>query len=216
MESDLLKKLAARELTKDELYRRVERDFRLLPEVLSGMSSSKATVRYGCGKVLMDLSAKYPAQVYPYFDSFVALLGSKYRILRWNALGVVANLCAVDANKKFDDVFDTYFGYLNEEYMVTVANVVGNASKIALAKPYLIPKIVDRLLKVDELSTTPHLTEECKRVVAEKTIESFSMFFDKMDEDEKAKGLLFAENHLSSSRVTLKKAAELFLKKWNK
>ena len=131
-------------------------------------------------------------------------------------MGVIANLSAVDSEKKFDAIFDMYFGLLNDEYMVTVANVVGNSGKIALAKPYLIPKIVDKLVSVEEISTTPHLTEECKRVIAEKTIESFSKFFSKMGDEEKAEALFFAKKHVNSSRLALRKAAEQFLKKWNK
>ena len=214
--SDLLRKFAEKSITRQELYAAVERNFKLLPQVLGGVTSPKASVRYGCGKVLMDLSAKHPEQLYPYVNSFIALLGSKYRILRWNAMGVIANLCAVDVEKKFDGIFDVYFGFLNDEYMVTVANVVGNASKISLAKPYLIPKIVDKLVSVEEISTTPHLTEECKRVIAEKAIESFSLFFHKMSDEEKAEALLFAKKHVNSSRIALKKAAEQFLNKCNR
>ena len=215
-ESEILTKLAEKSITKEDLHRTVEGNFGLLPEVLGGVSSPKASVRYGCGKALMDLSAKHPEQMYPYFDSFTALLGNKYRILRWNAMGVIANLCVVDTKKKFDAIFDMYYGLLNDEYMVTVANVVGNSSKIALAKPYLIPKIVGKLVSVEGISTTPHLTEECKRVIAEKTIESFSMFFSNMGDEEKAEALFFAKKHVNSSRLALRKAAAQFLKKWNK
>jgi hypothetical protein len=78
--------------------------------------------------------------------SFIDLLDSKYRILTWNALAIIANLTKVDVDKKFDAVFTKYCRLMNDEYMVTVANVVGNSSKIALAKPYLVPKITDELL----------------------------------------------------------------------
>jgi hypothetical protein len=98
--------------------------------------------------------------------------------------------------------------------MVTVANVVGNSSKIALAKPYLIPKITNELLKVENVSTTPHLTEECRRVIAEKTIKSFDLFFDRIED--KKKVIFFVKRQTNSPRKTLKSAAENFLKKWNR
>ncbi len=216
MKSELTQKLAEKSITKEELYKEVERNFRLLPQLLEGVSSSKATVRYGCGKVLMDLSAKYPEQLYPYMDSFTALLDSKYRILIWNAMAVTANLCAVDVNKKFDAVFDKYYGFLDDEYLVTVANVVGNSGKIALAKPYLIPKITQKLLSVEGVSTTPHLTEECKRVIAEAAVDSFDKFFNKMGAEEKAKVLSFVRRQADNPRRTLKAKAELFLKRWSR
>jgi hypothetical protein len=162
----------------------------------------------------MDLSAKHPERLYPHMDSFISLLDSKYRILVWNAMAVIANLCAVDKERKFDSAFNKYYGFLDDEYMVTVANVVGNSGKIALAKPYLVPKITAELLRVDEISTSPHLTEECRRVIAEEAIESFNLFFDKMDAEEKAKVLSFVKKHRDSSRASLSKKAELFHKRW--
>ena len=212
MENELLKKLAAKTLTKDELRRKVEHDFSLLPTLVTGLSSPKAAIRYGCAKILMDLSAEYPDKLYPYMDAFVALLDSKYRILTWNAMAIIANLSRVDKEKKFDAIFDKYYGFLNDEYLVTVANAVGNSGKIALAKPYLIPKITEKLLTVENVALTPHLTEECKRVIAEQAVETFDLFFDKVTQ--KAKVFAFVERQLNSSRKTLKLKAENFLKKW--
>lgn len=212
MENELLKKLATETLTKDELRRKVEHDFSLLPTLLTGLSSPKAAIRYGCAKILMDLSAEYPEKLYPYMDTFVGLLDSKYRILTWNAMAIIANLAKVDKEQKFDAVFGKYYSFLNDEYMVTVANVVGNSGKIALAKPYLVPKITEKLLTVENLSVTPHLTDECKRVIAEHAIGAFDLFFDKVKQKEKV--LAFVERQLKSSRRTLRVQAENFLKKW--
>ncbi len=213
MESDLLKRLETKSITKEGLFNKVEHNFDLLPEMLKGISSSKATVRYGCAKVLMDLSVTHPERLYPYMDSFVALLDSKYRILTWNALAIIANLTRVDKNKKFDAIFDRYYSLLDDDYMVTVANTVGNSAKIAQAKPYLTQKITDKLLRTERLPTTLHLTEECKRVIAEKTIDSFSQFFNKIENKEKV--IAFVSKHCNSPRKTLKKKADTFLKNVN-
>jgi len=212
MESELLQKLEDKSMTKEMLLQKVKQNFNLVPEVLNGVSSSKATIRYGCAKVLMDLSEEHPEKLYPYMDSFITLLDSKYRILTWNAMAILANMAKVDMDKKFDAVFDKYYSYLNDAYMVTVANVVGNSAKIALAKPHLIQKIANELLKVENISTTPHLTEECKRVIAEHAIKSFTVFFDKIEQKEKV--VSFASRHLKSPRKTLRKAAEDFLTKF--
>jgi len=214
MENELLIKVANKMLTKEELRQKVKQDFDLLPVLLKGVSSPKAAVRYGCAKVLMDLSEEYPEKLYPYMDDFIALLDSKYRILTWNAMAIIANLAKVDRDQKFDAVFDKYYGFLNNEYMVTVANVVGNSGKIALAKPPLLHKITAELLKVENISVTQHLTEECKRVIAEKAIETFDLFFDKIEEKEKKKVLSFVGRQLDSSRRTLRIKAADFLKKW--
>jgi hypothetical protein len=214
MSNELLVKLADKLLTRDSLRQLVENDFSLLPLLLEGTCSQKAAVRYGCAKVLMDLSAAHAEQLYPYMDSFISLLDSKYRILTWNALAILANLAKVDQEQKFDEIFDKYYSFLNNEYMVTAANTVGNSGKIALAKPYLIPRITAELLKVEHLSVTPHLTQECKRVIAESAIKTFDLFFGNLEEKEKKKVLGFVERQLNSSRRTLSAKAAVFLEKW--
>lgn len=210
----MLKKVADKTLTKEELRQRVKQDSALLHILLKGISSPKATIRYGCAKVLMDLSEEYPEKLYPHMDAFIELLDSKYRILTWNAMAIIANLAKVDKDQKFDAIFDKYYGFLNNDYMVTVANVIGNSGKIALAKPHLLRKITAELLKVENISMTPHLTEECKRVIAEQAIRTFDLFFDKIEEKEKKKVTAFVERQLDSSRRTLRTKAADFLKKW--
>ena len=210
--SQLSQSLIDKTVTKEELLNRVKQDFSLIPLLLKGVDHPKAAVRYGCSKVLMDLSEEHPEKLYPNFDFFVNLLDSKYRILTWNALAIIANLTRVDTDKKFDAIFSRYYSFLNNDYMVTVANVVGNSSKIAHAKPYLIPKITDELLKVEDLSIGPHLTEECKRVIAQQTIKTLDSFFDRIEQKEKV--IAFVKAHLDSSRKSLRTAAENFLEKW--
>jgi len=145
-------------------------------------------------------------------DRFVGLLDSKHRILTWNALAIVAHLTATDSERKFDAIFDKYYSFLDNEYMVTVANTVGNSGEIAKNKPYLADRITTELLKVQNLQTTPHLTEECKLVIAQQAIETFNtlMQFTK----NKTALLDFAEQHKNSSRDALRKEAQMFLKKW--
>lgn len=210
----LLNQIADRTLKKEELRKKVEKNFSLIPILIEGVSSTKATVRYSCGNVLMYLSEKYPQKLYPYIDDFTKLLDSEYRILTWNAIFIIANLAKVDDKQEFDAFFDKYFGLLNNDYMVTVANVVGNAGKIALAKPRLVGKIAKELLKVEHISITPHLTEECKKVIIEKTIQSFNQFFSKLTKKSKVDVYDFVRKQLHSSRFAVRKEAELFLERW--
>jgi hypothetical protein len=210
VETDLLNDLACKKVTKAQLFTAVEADYGLVPKLIEGTSSPKATVRYGCGSVLMDLSEKHPDKLYPYMYRFVEMLDSEHRILTWNALAAIANLTAADAEGKFDAIFERYYGFLGSEYMVTVANTVANSARIAANKPYLSDRISAELLKVQYLQTTPHLTEECKLVIAEKAIETFETIIKYTKN--KAPLIGFAEKHRNSSRASLKKAAQRFLK----
>jgi hypothetical protein len=210
--SQLAQALVNKSLTKEELFNRIKQDISLIPFLLEGVHSSKAAVRYGCAKVLMDLSEANPEKLYSYLDSFIELLDSEYRILTWNALAIIANLTAVDADKKFDAIFDRYYSFLDNDYMVTVANIVGNSGKIAQAKPYLIPKITEELLKVENISTTQHLTEECRRVIVQKTVQTLDSFFNQVEQKDRVFSFVMA--CLDSPRESLRNAAESFLKKW--
>jgi hypothetical protein len=212
MESKLLQKLENKTITKKQLLQKVKKNYDLIPELLIGISSIKPSIRYSCAKVLMDFSDEEPEKLYPHIDFFIKLLDSKYRILTWNAIITIANLTKVDSEKKFDIIFDKYYDFLNDEYMVTVANVVGSSGKIALAKPYLTKKITDKLLKVENISITPHLSEECKRVIFGQAIKTFDMFFPQIEQKEKV--ISFAKKCLNSSRESLRKESEKFLKKW--
>ena len=211
MENEL-GKLVDKSLTKEELLQKVTQNFDLLPKILDGVSSQKAAIRYGCAKVLIDLSEEYPEKLYPHIDFFINLLDSKYRILTWNAMAIIANLTCVDTEKKFDAIFNHYFNFINDEYMVTVANVVRHSGKIAVAKPYLIPKITTELLNVENISLSPHLTEECKRVITEKALKSFTMFLNKIEHKEEV--LSFVKKYLNSSRKSLRTQAEKIVKRW--
>jgi hypothetical protein len=212
--NELLNRIGSKSLTKEALCNKVKQDFSLIPIIIKGVSSPKPNVRYSCGNVLMDLSEKNPIILYPYMDEFIKLLDSKFRILTWNAIFIIANLAQVDDEQKFDAIFEKYFSLLNNDYMVTVANVVTNSGKIALAKPYLMGKISEQLLKVEDIVITPHLTEECKRVIFEKTIQSFNLFFGELDNESRVKVYAIVRKQLSSSRDTLRKEAERFANKW--
>jgi hypothetical protein len=212
--SDLLRQLGSREITKAKLFEMVESDFSLLPILLDGTLSSKATVRYGCGNVLVELSENYPNKLYSYMNNFITLLDSKYRILTWNAMAVIANLTATDTDRKFEAIFDKYFSYLGSEYMVTVTNVVANSAIIVSNKPYLADRIASELLRVQDLKMTPHLTDECKLVIAEHAIRTFGTLIRYTQN--KAALIVFVEKHQNSKRASLKKEAQNFLKKWQK
>ena len=213
MESKLIQKLENKTMTKQQLYKKVKQNYGLIPEILGGISSSKPAIRYGCAKVLMDLSEEEPEQLYPHMDFFINLLESRYRILTWNAIIIISNLTKVDTEKKFDSIFNKYYSYLDDEYMVTVANVVGNSGKIALAKPYLTQKITDKLLKVENISITPHLSEECKRVITQHAIKTFDTFFPQIEQKDKV--ISFVKKHINSSRESLRTESEKFVKKWD-
>jgi len=211
MVDDAIQRLASKGITKGELQAAVEDDPALIPTIVGGLASPKAPVRYGCARVLMDLSAKRPERLYPHWEAFASLLGGRYRPLTWSAIAVIANLSAVDAEGRFEAIFDRYYSLLEDGYMVTAANVVGSSAKVARAKPRLADRIAERLLDVEKIATGPHMTEECRRVVVEEAVEALGSFYDLLSPGEKKKATAFVKRQRTSSRASLARAAEEFL-----
>lgn len=212
-EINILKQIENKSISKEALTDKIKNNFDLLPEILNGVSSQKAIVRYGCANVLKQLSEERPEKLYPHIDFFVQMLDSEFRILTWVAMAVIANLAEVDTEQKFDEIFDKYYSFLKDDYMVTVANVVGNSGKIAIAKPYLTDKITNVLLKVEKTHTTPHLTSECRNVIIEKAIMSLDSYYDQIENKDEV--VSFVKRQLTNSRKTVKIRAEKFLEKNN-
>jgi hypothetical protein len=159
----------------------------------------------------MNLSARHPEWLYPHWDAFANLLGGVYRPLTWSALTIIANLTSVDVNSRFEAMFDRYYSLLGDGYMVTVANVVGNSTKVARAKPHLADRIAEKLRGVEDIKTGLDMTEECRRVVTEQAVEALGSFFDLLSSREREKVIAFVKRQRGSSRKSLAAAAEEFL-----
>jgi hypothetical protein len=126
-------------------------------------------------------------------------------------MDILANLTRFDTKNKFNDIFHKYYSLLSDDTMITVAHVIDNSGKIALAKPRLTEKITDELLKVEKLSLKPRLTQECKNIIIGKTILAFDSYYNQIDDKEKI--ISFVTRQLNNTRKATKIKAEKFLKK---
>ena len=146
-------------------------------------------------------------------DFFTDLLDSENRIFKWIAIDIIGNLTSVDFRNKFEEIYSKYFNFLSTEEIITIGHVIDNSGKIAKAKPLLSSKITNQLLKLENLTTTPTLSAECKNVLLGKTILAFSQYFTQIKN--KRTVISFVKKQLSNPRNATKKKAERFLKKWN-
>lgn len=184
------------------------KDEETLSEVLKGISSDNAKVKYRCTKVLRNLSQTNPQVLYPKWSFFVEMLESENTFLKSDAIFIIANLTRVDSEKKFERIFRTYYGLLDDKSMVTAANLVKVSPVIAKAKPALQSGVTDKLLSIDE---TQH-GFECKNVIKGHVILALAEYFE--DSKDKKKILEFMKKELSNTRPATRKKAERFLKKW--
>ena len=93
-------KVADKTVDKKEIADWVIENPKLLPELLNGLNSEKARIRYGCAKILILISERKPGLIYPEFTFFTHMLDHEKQILQWNAVTIIANLTTVDTENK--------------------------------------------------------------------------------------------------------------------
>jgi len=205
----ILDAVAKKKNKAEALAERVIRDPKSLPELLDGISSEKAGIKFKSAKILRIISEERPELLYPKWDFFEKLLGSENNIIKWNAMDVIANLARVDSRNRFDKIFRKFYGMLNEGSLITAAHVVENSWKIARAKPSLNSRITNELLKVEKI---PLPTKECRNILKGHAIISFSEYFDLIKE--KGRVISFARRELKNSRNATRSKAVKFLKRF--
>jgi hypothetical protein len=177
----------------------------VLKEILTGVVSKDEAFRYNCFKMLRQISEDHPLILYPEWDYFIALLDSSNAYHRSIAVQILANLTPVDAQRRFEAVFDRYFDLLDDEKIIVTRYLVQSAGTIARAKPSLQARIVERLLDIDK---TNH---KHKDLIKADAIQSFEAFFQDYPDKERILG--FVEQQLECSSPKARKAAKVFLDK---
>ncbi|UCH43089.1 MAG: hypothetical protein JSW16_00705 [Dehalococcoidales bacterium] len=207
-ESGLVQQIAQKGADHGEIADEVIRRPELLAEVLAGLASDKARIKYGCDKVLRRISERKPEILYPEIDLFIKLINSESTFLKWGAIHILANLAAVDSDGKIEQTFDKYFSPVTGPVLITAANIIKGAAVIALAKPDLTKRITAELLKVE---SARYQTAECNNIALGHTIRSFDRFYLQIKNKEPVNGLV--SRHLENTRNATRKAAERFVKK---
>ena len=190
------------------LVQRIARQPDLLPEVFAGLGAEPARIKYGCLKLLRVLSESRPDILYPEMDRLHRQLDSENKILKWGAIIMLGNLAAVDSDRKIDGFLDKYLQPISGHVMITAANVIRGAGKIAQAKPYLADRIALALLRVEKAN---YQTAECRNVAAGHAIESLESFFAQLQQPQPV--VDFVRRQLDNPRNAVKKKAARFLKR---
>jgi len=125
------------------------------------MSAPSGTARFAAGKALCITAAKDPARVYPHFDAFASLLNSDSKVVRWNALQIIAALTPADSARKIDTLLDTYLAFIAGGNLISAANAIGGAGRIAVSRPDLLDRIIPALLATERAT---YETDECRNV----------------------------------------------------
>jgi transcriptional regulator with XRE-family HTH domain len=195
----------------EELAERATSSEELLSQFLAGVSSPTARVRFASAKALRMISEKKPYSLYQHWEFFVCLLDSENSILRWNAMDIIANLTPVDSRRRFEGLFNKFYGYLYKGSLITAGHVVDNSGKITKAIPELKDKITKELLKVEKV---PLPTEECRNILIGKTISAFDAYSNKIRNNDEV--IAFVKMQLNNPRKSTRAKAEKLWKKLEK
>jgi len=187
----------------------------IIKELVEQLKIEKSSLKFSYEKILRLISEKTPQLIYPYFDDYVKLLDSENNFLKWGAVLTIANLTSVDSENKFDKIFRKYYLPIEGPAMITAANIISSSWRIVSAKPYLTENITKEILKVQraEYIHKGKLSLECKNVVCGHAIDSFAMFYNKIENKKPVRD--FTKQQLNNSREAVKKKAEKFIKKFH-
>ena len=192
----------------DAIAEKIMKRQALLKPIFDGTQAQPARIKYPCCKILRKISEKNPQILYPKIDFFIELLDHENKIMQWEGIYVIGNLASVDTDNKIEKIFDKFFAPITGSVMITAANVVGAAAKIARAQPKLQDKITKELLKVEKAK---YQTAECRNVVLGQAVDTFNQFFEQIKDPKPVIKLI--KKQLKNTRNSTKVKAEKFLKK---
>jgi len=209
-ESSLLQRIGRRNSNPATLAGQVIEEPALVAGLLAGLDAPKAQVKYKCEKILRMVGERQPEILYPHFDFFARMLDCANSFLKWGAIQDIANMARADTQNKFESIFEKYFSPIPGPVMITAANTIGGAARIALAKPHLAGRITAEILKVGKAR---YQTAECRNVAIGHAIGSFDRFFELVEA--KTSIIRFVKRQLKNTRPAVRRRAEAFLNRRN-
>jgi hypothetical protein len=193
----------------EDLAKIAESDPYVLEGILQGVISSQDTLRFNSFMVLSHLAEHTPSVLYPHWQFFVDMLSSSNAYHRSIGVRLIADLTAIDKDKRFDAIFKSFYDLLYDEKVMVARYMVQSTSKIFKFKPYLIDGIVKRLLGVEQESRP----RSQKDLVCADIIEAFNDIYN--DYPHRDEIMAFVKRQLGSSSPKGRKAAADFLKSHN-
>lgn len=179
-------------------------DKKLLPELLKGILSKDNTIRFNSFNVLKIISAEKPELLYPEWDYFQKMLMSKNNYHKYTAVYILADLTQVDKEHKFESIFEDYYGILAGDKVMTASYVILNSVKIAVNKPELESKVLDRLLNTDNI----HQGRQ-KELLKSYVIEALRKMYPKIKDKDRV--MKFIKEQLGSSSSNTRDLAACFI-----
>lgn len=179
----------------------------LLSEYFEGLTSKNQIYMENCFNILKAISEKNPDFLYPHWDFFVNYMRSNNNYHKSAAVIIISNLTSVDKQKRFEIIFDEFYGILKSEKTIVPMYLLKYSGKIVNFKPDLEDRITNILLDIDSIHHGKQI-----ELVKSAAIECFSEFFSKAKNKEKI--INFVEKQLNSESPKTRKIAKDFIEKY--
>lgn len=196
----------------DQLAQRVMDHPSWIDDLVHTMLHEKRAIKYNCEKILRHIANTQPELIYPHFDAYVSLLDYPNNFLQWGAIITLARLTAVDTARRFDAIFEKYYGFIQGPAMVSACNVIGSSAFIAASRPDLTDRIVDHVLRVADAHYL-HKGEPspaCQWIACGEAITFFGKVYDNTCAQDAIQSFVASQNE--NPRPKAMKAIRRFLK----
>lgn len=206
---ELFEILSPKERDLETLADEAINDHQIIRLLIYELNNTNARIKYGCLNTLVLISEKKPKSVYPFFDVFLELLDSKKKVFKLGAIKILCNLSVVDDKEYIETHFDKLYAFIQKRELTPASNVIKGSKVIIQSKPDLAENIINEILKIEK---NKYETTECKEILQSQAIDLFYNLFEKLPQKENIEK--FVKENLNSNRVSTKKKAEIFMKKY--
>lgn len=177
-----------------------------LERAVAGLEAA-GTKKFGTAKALIAMSEKEPGALMPFFGDFARLLKTDNSIIKWSVQRIIANLARADREGRVHAILGGYLAPIKGPVMITAANAIGGAAKIAAAHPALAARIAAAILGVEKAR---YQTAECRNVAIGHAIVALGSLPDDVRHSKPV--LAFVKRQSRNLRAGTKKKAAAFLK----
>ncbi len=145
-----------------------------IQELVDGLMNHDDKEAYNC---LKELEAKSSSStlVYPFFDTFVAMLDSDNSYIRTRGILLIAANARWDIGNKIDKIIDRYLKCITDEKPITVRQFIKALPTIAKYKPGL-RKVIETTLNQANLSSYQDNMQSLILKDIQKALNDISMF----------------------------------------
>jgi len=180
-----------------------------LPFLIANLKSNEDTQRFNSFMLAQKIAQDEGTLLYPYWQDLAAMLKDSNNFYRSIAIQILAALCPIDQDNKFELIKEDYFAHFHSGSIMTIRYLIQSTPAIFLAKPNLRPYLMNILLHIEKhVNLKPERIDLLKNDI----LIIFEDIWEKIEDKEPL--IAFAEKAIQAQSPKTKKQAREFIKKY--